>query len=93
MALVPVTRKPIPAQARKFDGTLDALLDILNARPRNGVSAVLTFDVDGNFTGLTVSGGQVGSVVLEPGDWVIFPDDGEAFTLDEPQALASWQAT
>lgn len=90
MPLLPVAHKPITGQARQFDGTLDAFLDIINARPKYGLSATATFDQTGGFTGLALTDG---SVSLNVGDWVVFPDDLEqpAVKLTNEQALAEWE--
>lgn len=93
MALLPVTHKPTAAQARQFDGSLEAFLDILSARPKQGVSVQLGFADDGSFTLMTMSGGAVGNVSLNLTDWAIFPTDinEPAFSLTNAQALARWQ--
>lgn len=93
MALVPVTHKPIAAHARQFDGSLEAFLDILNARPKSNVWATCTFDADGDFTGLQLSGDSV-SLQLVVGDWAVFPDDLSEQPTSMSDALAQtlWQA-
>lgn len=94
MALLSVTHKPITGQAKQFDGTLDAFLDIINARPKNGLQAACRFDEAGGFTSLTLSGPN-GTVALGLGDWVIFPTDSSqpAVRMTNTEALAAWQAT
>lgn len=93
MALVAVTHKAVTGQARQFDGTLDAFLDILGARSKAGLSATCQFDQAGNFTVLSLSGAGT-SVRLSVGDWIVFPSDATKppaqFTNE--QALAEWQA-
>lgn len=93
MALVNVAHKPITARGRQFDGTLEAMTDIIGARPTTNVSVTLTFDEAGGFVGLDISGGKVGSVGLKVGDWIVFPDDTEqpAFAVKGQQAVAEWQ--
>lgn len=92
MALINVAHKPITATARQFDGTLEAFLDILSARPLAGVEARCQFSADGTFTGLHLSGGQFGDVAVLVGDWIVFPSDG-SFPIGLPGATAGndWQ--
>lgn len=93
MALTPVTHKPIAAHARQFDGTLESFLDILDARPKSNVSATATFDAEGNFTGLQLSGSTI-SLQLTVGDWAVFPDNPAEppTSMGNEQALTLWQA-
>lgn len=95
MALLNVTHKPVGAKARQFDGSLEAMLDILNARPKHNISVALRFDAEGNFNGLDVAGGPTGAAIsLSVGDWAIFPTDESLppFSLPNAQATGDWQA-
>lgn len=95
MALVPVTHKPQTAQARQFDGSLGAFLDIIQARPQAGVVATISFDDSAQFARLQLSGGTVsGTIDVAIGDWAIFPDDVNEtpFSLTNAQATQYWQA-
>lgn len=93
MALVNVTHKPVTAQARQFDGSLDAMVDIVTARAAEGVSVAFTLAGDGSLATLNVSGGTVGTVTLNAGDWVVFPSDPEqpAFSVEGAKAGDDWQ--
>jgi hypothetical protein len=92
MALVSVTQKPLTGQARQFDGTLDAFLDIINARPKTGMSATCQFDQAGSFTSLSVTWAN-GSATVGVGDWMVFPADAAAspLALSNAAALSGWQ--
>lgn len=94
MALLSVTHKPITGQAKQFDGTLDAFLDIINARPKNGMQVTCRFDEAGAFTSLNLSW-QGANVALGLNDWVVFPADTSQppIGLTNAEALAAWQAT
>lgn len=94
LALLNVTHKPITGQARKFDGTLDAFLDIISVRPKAGLAATCQFDQAGAFTRLRLDGAGM-AITLNVGDWVIFPADPAAgpVALTDEKALAEWQAT
>lgn len=92
MALLPVTHKPITGQARQFDGTLEAFLDIIDARSKAGLSVTCTFDDAGNFVRLRLDGGG-NAVTVDQGDWLVFPSNGTApIAMTNTQALAEWQA-
>lgn len=94
MATVPVTHKPTPAHARQFDGSLEAMLDIINARGKNNVVVTLRFNGAGDFSHMDVSGEQAGgSLSLDVGDWAVFPDDPAqpAFSLPAARAGDDWQ--
>lgn len=87
MALLNVVHTPIPGQARQFDGTLDAFLDIINARPKSGLTAACHFDEAGNFVSLRLDGlGE--SITLNLLDWVIFPSDPTEPVVSMPDAKA-----
>src|SRR5690349_12864808 len=102
MALLPVTHKPVTGYARQFDGTLEAFLDIIDARPKAGLTVTCTFDAKGDFAGLSLSGGGT-SVTLNKGgvdgngnstgDWIVFPADPAepAVALSDAAARAAWQ--
>lgn len=95
MALIAVTHTPVTAKARQFDGTLDAFLDILGARSNSNLTATCTFDANGTFVGLQVSGGTVGLISLVIDDWAVFPDDPNepAVVVPNSQATDFWQVT
>jgi hypothetical protein len=94
LALLAVTHKPVTGQARQFDGTLEAFLDIINARPKGGLTAACHFNEAGEFASLRLDGwGE--SITLNVGDWVIFSADPGKPPISMPndQALAEWSAT
>jgi hypothetical protein len=94
VALIAVSHKPITGAARQFDGSLESLIDILSGRPKTNVTATLTFNENGDFCGLQLSGPELGNgFQLALGDWVVFPTDTNESPFGLPSATAgdNWQ--
>lgn len=92
MALVDVHRQPETGKARQFDGTLDAMLDIIGGRPLGQTTVICGFDDDGAFSTLRVSGPVHGEYELCVGDWAVFPTDASkpGFAVPADQAGVEW---
>lgn len=96
MALTPVSHKPLTGQARQFDGTLPAFLDILGARSMADVSVTLTYDAAAACVSMQLSGGEIGGgLLLASGDWIVFPDDQTQppIALSAAHASDRWQVS